>query len=60
MAKIKFSDIPIGTFVMFNGQYAVKIKKDCIQIPKLGVDGFHHIQNDEQVEIIEEVNSNES
>lgn len=49
---MKFSEIPIGTFVMFNGQYAVKIKKDCIQIPKLGVDGFHHITNDEQVEII--------
>lgn len=51
---MKFSEIPIGTFVMFNGQYAVKIKKDCIQIPKLGVDGFHHITDDEQVEVIVE------
>ena len=51
---MKFSEIPVGTFVMFNGQYAVKIKKDCIQIPKLGVDGFHHITDDEQVEIIVE------
>lgn len=51
---MKFSEIPVGTFVMFNGQYAVKIKKDCIQIPKLGVDGFHHITDDEQVEVIVE------
>ena len=39
--KKKFSEIPKGTFVLFNGQYAVKIKDDCIQIPKFVADSFY-------------------
>lgn len=58
MTKKKFSEIPLGTFVMFNGQYAVKIKYDCIQIPKFGADGFHFIKDDDIVDIIIEDEGN--
>ena len=55
--KKKFSEIPKGTFVLFNGQYAVKIKDDCIQIPKFVADGFHFIKDDDEVDVIIEDNN---
>lgn len=58
--KIKFSEIDIGTPVLFNGHYARKTKSNEIQVPRLGVDGFFYISEDQEIEVIEEDNNGES
>ncbi len=59
--KMKFSDLPKGQAVLFNGQYAIKQDSKTLFISRLGVDGFHHMKEDEMLEIIEEAdNGNKS
>jgi hypothetical protein len=50
-----FKNIPIGTELMFNGHFAVKVKQDQIQIPRLGVDGFFHIGENQNIETLKEL-----
>ena len=49
-----FKNIPINTEVLFNGHFAIKVKPNCIHIPRLGVNGFLHISEDEDLEVIDE------
>lgn len=56
MAEIKFSDLEIGTPVLFNGHYARKTKANEIHVPRLGVDGFFEIRDEQELEVWTEDN----
>ncbi|MBK8396084.1 MAG: hypothetical protein IPL26_13125 [Leptospiraceae bacterium] len=51
MEQIKFSEIEVGTPVLFNGHYARKTKVNEIHVPRLGVDGFFEIMPDDFITI---------
>jgi len=48
-----FSEIPVGTFVLFNGRYAVKSDKTHITINGLGSNGIIEIEENQDLEIEE-------
>lgn len=48
-----FRDIPIGTEILYKGHYAKKTKPNEIQIPRLGTNGFLHIDNEQEIEVID-------
>lgn len=52
---MEFKDIKVGTFVLFNGRYAVKTDKSHIMVNGLGSDGFIEIKDEDDL-IIEEDN----
>ena len=52
---MEFKDIKVGTFVLYNGKYAVKTDKSHIMVNGLGSDGFIEIKDDDDL-IIEEDN----
>jgi len=58
-SEIKFKDIKVGTFVLFNEHYAVKTDNTHIMVNGLGSNGFIEIK-DEDVLIISEDETNET
>ncbi len=48
---MEFSEIPVGTFIKYNGRYAVKTDKTHIMVIGLGSDGFIEIAENEDLEI---------
>lgn len=58
-STLKFKDIKIGTFILFNEHYAVKTDNTHIMVNGLGSNGFIEI-NDEDILIISEDNKNET
>ena len=54
--KKKFSEIKIGDYVIFNGQIAKKKDSKTLFIEKFGADGFHFMEENEEVVVIYESN----
>ncbi|MBP6980129.1 hypothetical protein KBB41_03755 [Candidatus Curtissbacteria bacterium] len=52
---MEFKDIKVGTFVLYNGKYAVKTDNSHIMVNGLGSDGFIEIKDEDNL-IIEEDN----
>lgn len=49
--KIKFSDLPKGQAVLFNGQYAIKQDSKTLFISRLGVDGYIQVDPEQEFEV---------
>lgn len=57
--SLKFKDIKVGTFVLYDGKYAVKTDNTHIMVTGLGSNGFIEIKDDDDL-IIEEDNNDET
>lgn len=51
---MEFKDIKIGTFVLYNGKYAVKTDNTHIMVNGLGSNGFIEIKENDDLIIEEE------
>lgn len=60
MAKVKFSDIHVGAFVMFNECYAVKLNKTTLFYRKDDRDEIQEFKEQEEIEIEDDNDNSKS
>lgn len=51
---MEFKDIKVGTFVLYNGKYAVKTDNSHIMVNGLGSNGFIEIKEEDDLTIEED------